>query len=170
MKSVKIICLLCLLIVCNGACFTVNYTAKGYSIPPEAKTISILYFNNTSDFAPASLGQEFTTKLRERFEKETNLLLVDGIGDLHFEGEIVKYQSVVSTISADETGGTQRFVIGINVRYMNSIEPKEDFENRFEKYEEYPAENDFSYAEENYTSILLEEIIDDIFNKAFVNW
>jgi len=153
------------------SCFNVKYSFKGYTIPPEVKTISIQYFNNSASFAPAALSQEFTNDLRDRFQRETNLILTDGIGDIDFSGEVVKFESKVTTIQADEfAAGNQRFTIGINVRYTNYVDPEQDFEAVISKYREVSGDLTLDDAYKQEGEEILEEIIDEIFNKAFANW
>jgi hypothetical protein len=154
-----------------SSCFNVSYNFKGFTIPPEVETISIQYFNNTSDYAPASLSQDFTQELRDRFQRETNLILTDGVGDIDFSGEIVDFKSRVTTTEADEfAAGRQNFIIGINVRYTSYIDPEQDFESKFTQSREVDGDMTLADAYEQHGEELLGLIIDDIFNKAFANW
>lgn len=154
-----------------ASCFKVSYNFKGYSIPPEIKTISIQYFNNSSSYAPASLSQDFTQKLRDRFQRETNLTLTDGVGDIDFSGEIVDFNSKVTTTEADEfASGRQRFTVGINVRYTNYIDPEQDFDTKISKNREVSGDLTLADAYDQEGEVILDEIIDEIFNKAFANW
>lgn len=171
MTSTRKLSFLTILIILVTSCFNVSYNFKGYSIPPEVETISIQYFNNTSNYAPASLSQDFTQELRDRFQRETNLILTDGVGDIDFSGEIVDFRSQVTTTEADEfAAGRQNFIIGINVRYTNYVDPEQDFESRFTQSREVPGDMTLADAYDDHGEELLGLIIDDIFNKAFANW
>ena len=96
------------------------------------------------------------------------MYLTNNQADLSFTGEITKYQITIA-IQANETAGKNRLTISIRVKYNNKIDVKQNFENTFSRYGFNSTEN---LAE--IESILIEEIsnelLEDIFNKAFVNW
>jgi len=81
----------------------VNYGFKGISIPPEAKTISVAFFQNNAAMASPSESQKFTEKMRDMVSSQTNLALTKQNGDLQFEGAIVDYSvAPVAVQSTDQ--------------------------------------------------------------------
>jgi len=63
-----------------------------------------------------------------------------------------------------------RFTIGINVKFTNIIEPEQDFEKVFSRYQDYDSSKDLSDVEAELTEAIIKQITEDIFNQAFVNW
>lgn len=164
---------LLLLMLTVNACFSVKYSFSGYDIPIELSTASIQYFDNSTSFAPPSLGQDITDELRTKLERETRLTIVDGIGDVDFSGEIVTFEAVSKSLRASDVGdiaGTQEFIMTMKVRYSNFVDPEQDFEQSFTKKRDFQGSETFEDAQEQYTDEMIEEILEDVLVKAFANW
>lgn len=146
------------------------YSFTGASIPPEAKTISIVYFVNNAQFVEPSLSQSLTDALRDRFQSQTSLVFVKDGGDLQLEGSITEYSTRPVAIQGDETAALNRLSISVKVRYTNLIDPTKDFETTFTRFEDYPSDQDLSAVKDDLISQIDEALVDDIFNKAVVNW
>ncbi len=134
------------------------------------ETVSISYFQNRSALAPPVLAQYVTEEYRDLCERQTNLTLVNGTGDAHFEGEITVYSTRAMAISGDDQAALTRFTIGIKVRYTNSLDPDLSFDQTFSQYRDYESTLQFESVQSELTDAIIEEIIEDIFNHAFVNW
>lgn len=166
---IKILILLVILMF-SGGCFTINYTFSGASIHPEAKTASVQYFENRASEIQPGLSQKITDALKEKIESQTNLTLINGIGDMHFEGEITKYFTKPKSITANDLAAENRFTIGIKVSFSNALETELDFEKSFDRYEDYESTKNLEDVREELTELIVEQLIDDIFNEAFANW
>lgn len=146
------------------------YSFTGASIPTDAKTVSVSYFTKTATNSPSSLNQTITDGLKDLFLSQTNLYLTEQQADLSFSGEITKYQINPIAIQADETAGKNRLTITIKVKYNNSFDDKQNFESNFSRYRDFSSSENLAEIE----SVLIEEIstelLEDVFNKAFVNW
>ncbi len=158
------------LVLLSTSCFTVKYDTKGASIPPEAKTVSVQFFENRAPIIEPTLSQEFTIKLKDYIQSNTRLILVNGYGDLNFEGEITGYDTRPASISAGDIAAKNRFTITIKARYTDSFDAEKDWEMSFSRFEDYPAAESFETAKQNYTEEILNLLIEDIYNKAFVSW
>ena len=87
-----------------------------------------------------------------------------------FEGEITEYSNKPLTASSNYQAATNRFTISIKVKFDNSVEPEYSFESSFSRYEDYESSNDFSSVEAELSERIMELLVEDIFNKAFVTW
>jgi len=58
------------------------YSFSGASIPPEAKTITILQIENNAPVIVPFLSQVLSDRMRDKFLAETGLRLADADGDL----------------------------------------------------------------------------------------
>ena len=146
------------------------YSFTGASIPAEAKTISVDYFTNKAATVQPSLSQVFTERLKDIFLEQTNLSLNENEGDLNFSGYISKYQIKPMAIKANETAGQNRLTISVKVTYNNSLESENNFEHTFIRYSDYDSAQNISDIENTLIEEITNELAEDIFNKAFVNW
>jgi hypothetical protein len=148
----------------------VSYSFSGASISPDVKTISIQYFQNRASLVQPGLSQNLTDALIDKCKSQTNLSLVNGLGDVNFEGEITDYSTRPLTVSADAEAAVNRFTITVKVKFTNAIDPDLSYEQSFSRYEDYDSALDLSQVEENLSGKIIEMIVEDIFNRAFVNW
>jgi len=146
------------------------YSFTGASIPPEAKTISIAYFVNNAQFVEPTLSQSLTDALRDRFLSQTNLNFVKENGDLQLEGSITDYSTRPVAIQGNQTAAMNRLSITVKVKFTNTIDPKRDFDASFTRYEDYSSSQDLSAVKDQLISQIDDALVDDIFNKAVVNW
>ncbi len=92
------------------------------------------------------------------------------MGDVNFEGEISRYNTLPLTVAADAQAATNRFTIGVRVKFTNSVDNDLSFEQEFSRYEDYDSNLDLSQVEKELSVRIIDMIVEDIFNKAFVNW
>jgi hypothetical protein len=160
--------LLFLLLLLTSGCGVYSFT--GASIPPGAKTISIAYFVNNAQFVEPSLSQSLTDALRDRFLSQTDLDFVKEGGDLQLEGYITEYSTRPVAIQGDETAALNRLSITVKVKFTNTLDPNKDFDAPFTRFEDYSSDQDLSAVKDQLISTINEYLVDDIFNKAVVNW
>lgn len=146
------------------------YTFTGASIPPEAKTISVFYFENKAALVEATLSQTLTDALRDRFASQTTLDLVERDGDLHLEGEITEYRTQPIAIQGDQTAALNRLTIKVKVKFVNLFDDSKNFDTEFSRYEDYPSSEDLSSVQAGLIELITEALVEDIFNQAVVNW
>ncbi|MFA8437253.1 MAG: LptE family protein [Marinifilaceae bacterium] len=169
MKLLKLLPVL-LLVVGMAAC-KVNYSFTGGTIHEDAKTFSVQYFANRAPLVNPNLSSQFTEALKEKFRGQTNLdEIVDGEGHLNFEGEITGYSTSARDIQRDELAATNRLTVTVRVRFTNAIEEEYDFDSSFSAYYDYDSSKQLNEVEEEALEEILKQIIDDIYNKAVVNW
>ena len=167
MKIIKLVLLLSVIILLTSCGI---YSFTGASIPLGAKTVSVQYFPNKAATIQPNLSQVFTEKLKDIFVEQTNLTLTEGEGDLSFSGHISKYQIKPIAIQSNETAGQNRLTIAVNVTFKSVIETKANFEQVFSRYRDYNSSENISEIEEILIDAISNELTEDIFNKAVVNW
>ena len=146
------------------------YSFTGASIPIEAKTVSVNYFNNKAATVQPDLSHVFTERLKDILLEQTNLNLNENEGDLSFSGFISKYQIKPMAIKANETAGKNRLTIAVKVNYNNSLDSENNFEKTFSRYRDYDSAQNISNIEKTLIEEITNELVEDVFNKAFVNW
>lgn len=146
------------------------YSFTGASIPPEAKTVSVQYFQNNAMLVEPLLGTTFTTSLRDKLTNQTSLRMVTQNGDLAFEGEITDYKTTPVAIQSDQTAALNRLTITVNVRFFNKFDELKGFETKFTQYRDYPSNQDLNAVKDGLITEIVDNLVDDVFNKAVVNW
>lgn len=148
----------------------ISYSFTGASIPPEAKTISIDYIDNQAQLVVPTLSESLTTSLIDRFTSQTSLELVNNNGDLQIEGVITDFNTTPQAITGNETAALNRLTVTVKIKFVNTIEPDKNYETSFSRYEDYDSGQDLSSVQDGLIETINEMLIDDIFNKAVVNW
>jgi hypothetical protein len=148
----------------------VSYSFSGASISPATRTFSVQYFQNRAALVQPGLDQKFTDALADKCKSQTNLGIVSNLGDVNFEGEITEYKTMPLTVAADAYAAMNRFTVAVRVKYTNSIDPDLSFDQTFSRYEDYDSSLNLSDVEQDLVEKIVEMIVEDIFNKAFVNW
>ena len=167
-KAASLVAILFGVVLLMGGCGVYSFT--GASVPPEAKTVSIMLFPNKAPLVQPSLSQTFTNALRDKFTAQTSLSNVPRGGDLHFEGEITGYATEPVAITGEQTAALIRLKITVNVRYTSKYSEKDNFETSFSRYRDYSSTLNLSAVEGDLIIQITEELVEDIFNKAVVNW
>lgn len=166
---------LVMVIVLTGS-FTsckVNYSTTGASLSSGEKTISVLYFPNRAPIVNPTLSQEVTEKLKDKFISQTSLNMTSSDGDLIFEGEIVGYDTKPIAITGNDLtdkASLNRLTITVKVKFVNQKEPKNNFDSQFMAYEDYSSDRGLDEVEGELVPLILEKLIEDIFNRSVVNW
>ena len=151
------------------------YSFSGTNIAPDVKTISIQTFQNNSSNGPSFLAQSFTEEFKDYFQRNTSLRLVPRDGDLQVEGQIIGYDFAPAAIQKQgniDQAGVNRLTIQVRVKFVNTKEPKQDFEQPFQSNGDFPATQSVANINNDPTSIrrITNNIITDVFNKSVANW
>ena len=146
------------------------YSFTGASISNDIKTVSIKYFPNNAKIIQPSLSSLLTEKLKEQFITQTNLKLIDEDGDLYFQGEIIEYKITPVGISSNETATQNRLTIKIKVEFVNNKKDIRSYNTTFSRYKDFSTNENFTAVEEDLIKEITDQLVEDIFNKALVNW
>jgi outer membrane lipopolysaccharide assembly protein LptE/RlpB len=166
----KLVASLLLLTSCLAITGCGVYSFTGASISPEIKTISIATFPNQASLVQPSLSQVFTEKLKDKFVSQTNLTQINSSGDISFEGYISDYNSQPTAIQGNEQAALNRLTITVKVKFINTKDEKQNFESSFSRFADYDSKQNLSTVENQLISEICTQLVDDIFNKAMINW
>ncbi len=146
------------------------YSFTGASISPDVKTVSIANFPNQATLVQPALSQVFTEKMKDKFVSQTNLTQVKVNGDLQFEGAITDYFSQPTAIQGNEQAALNRLTIVVKVKFINLKDEKQNFETTFSRFSDYDAKKNLTTIENELINEICNQLVDDIFNKAVINW
>lgn len=152
------------------------YSFTGASISPDIQTVSIQTFFNNAPLGPSNMSVLFTEKIKDYFQQNTNLSLVNQNGDLQFDGYVDDY--TIRPVGANASGSARgvdfselsRITITVYATYTNIKDDTFDFEQKFSFFKDYDQTTDLSSAEEEFVDEIFEQIIIDIFNASVANW
>lgn len=152
------------------------YSFTGASISPDVQTISIQTFFNNAPLGPSNMSVLFTEKIKDYFQQNTSLSIVDDGGDLQFDGYIDDYKiTPVGANASGQPGGVDfselsRITITVFATYTNDKDHTFDFEKRFSFFKDYDQNTDLTSAEQEFVEEIFDQIIIDIFNASVANW
>jgi len=168
-RKIKIVAFIGIITLFINGCGVYSFT--GASIPAEAKTVSIQYFDNKADMVEPTLSQTLTDALRDKFASQTSLNLVGRDGDLQLEGTITAYRTQPIAIQGDQRNALNRLTITIKVSFVNRYDETKNFDTEFSRYGDYASGQDLNSSEVvGIIEIINEALVEDVFNKAVVNW
>ena len=164
--------LLFILVICTVSVTgcKISYSFSGASISPQVKTFSVQYFQNRAPLVQPQLSQSITDAMIDKCKAQTSLSYVTTTGDVSFTGEITDYNTRPLTVAADAQAAMNRFTITVKVKFTNTIQPELSYDQTFSRFEDYDSNLDLSSVEKELSDKIVEMIIEDIFNQAFVNW
>lgn len=168
MRSIRKSLLFPLLMIFLYGCHVYSFT--GASIAPDVKTITIANFPNQATLVQPSLSQVFTEKMKDKFVSQTNLVQTKSGGDLQFEGMITDYFSVPTAIQGNEQAALNRLTIVVKVKFVNIKDEKQNFDMTFSRFTDYDSRKNLTSIEQELINEICNQLVDDIFNKAVINW
>tara|TARA_Y100000766_G_scaffold259104_1_gene247839 strand:- start:762 stop:1274 length:513 start_codon:yes stop_codon:yes gene_type:complete len=146
------------------------YSFSGASIPENADTININYIKNSADLIQPSLSNLLTEALISKCQAETNLTITNKSSDLLFSGEITKYEVQPVSIQNTEIAAQNRLTISLKINYRNNLDSSLSFEKTFTDYVDFDSNSILSEIEEELSIIIVNNLVEDIFNSVFMNW
>jgi hypothetical protein len=160
--------LVLLLSIATTSCSIYNFTGTGKI---DAKSFQVNYFQNVSELIEPGIDRDFTLKLQDLIQNQTNLNLTTNDGDMVYEGEIVDYRVSPMTATADQTAAQNRLTVTVNLRFSNKNKSEEDFEKRFSFFFDYPGDQQLVGAQlKTALDEIFERITQDMFNETLAKW
>ena len=108
--------------------------------------------------------------LISKCQAETDLTITNNDSDLLFSGEITKYEIQPVSIQNNEIAAQNRLTISLKINYINNLDSSLSFEKNFTDYVDFNSNSILSEVEEELNITIVNNLIDDIFNSAFMNW
>ncbi len=138
--------------------------------------MSIQTFYNNAPLGPSNMSVQFTESIKDYYQQNTSLILVDQEGDLQLEGFIENYTLTPVAANASSTAGgadlanQMRITITVSAVYVNTKDDTFNFDKTFSFFKDFSQDTDLSSNEDAFVEEIFEQIIIDMFNSSVANW
>ncbi|MDY0253033.1 MAG: LptE family protein [Tenuifilaceae bacterium] len=149
---------------------SMSYSFTGASISPDVKTVSVDHFQNLAPLVNPMLSNTLSEGLRNRFVSQTRLNVIPSYGDLSFSGEIRNYRVQPVAIQGNEVAAMNRLTIAVRVKFENAIDPSQNYDRTFTHFEDFDSRQQLVQVEEELVRLIVDKLVEDIFNSAVANW
>lgn len=167
MRHRIILTLIPVLIFALAGCGVYSFT--GASI--DGKNINIHTLDNKARNVVPTLSPSLTSKIRERILSQTGLAPITGDNaDYDISGAITAYNVTVTGVQNTQTASTNRLTISIQIKFENRLDEEANFTETFSRFADFSATQTLQSAEAGLIEEIGDQLANDIFNKAFVNW
>jgi len=155
------------LLMCLPGCGV--YSFSGAHI--EGKNINIHPLDNQALNVVPSLASTITNKLSSRILSQTGLTPVNrDDADYDMSGAITAYAVTVTAATGVQVASKNRLTISVNITFKNRLNEKANFSTTFTRFSDFDATQILQNVEAALIEDIGNQLADDIFNKAFVNW
>jgi len=146
------------------------YSFSGSSIPANAETIYIKEIQNNSLLSSPELAQLITESLNNYILTKTKLKTSSINPDLSFSGKITKYDINPISINSQDNASQNRLFIEVEIYYESSIDTLNNFLKTFSNYVDFNSSENFIDLESELNILIIDKLVEDIFNASFSNW
>lgn len=166
-KRLLLLLILPFVVVAFAGCGVYSFT--GASI--EGSTINIRTLDNKARNVVPSLSPALTSKIRSRILSQTGLSPVNTeTADYDISGSITQYNVSVTGVQNTQTASQNRLTISIQIKFKNRLDEKANFTETFTRFADFAANQTLQSVEGKLVEEIGDQLANDIFNKAFVNW
>lgn len=146
------------------------YSFKGISIPVDVTTYYIPVFDIRAINAPPTVGQQFSERLKDKVRNESRLIWNEENPDIEFTGSIADFRVIPVAPQPGETVALNRLEITVSVQFINHKDEKKNWKNNFSFFNDFPTDQNLLDVQEGLITNIYEQLVEDIFNKAFTDW
>lgn len=163
----KVVCLIVLMSILLGSCGVYSFTGANI----EGKNIYIHVMENHARNVVPTLSPTLTDKIRSRILSQTGLSPVTtDNADYDLSGSITSYEVTVAGVQNTQQAIKNRLTISVSVSFKNRLNDKNSFEQTFTRFSDFDASQNLQNVQAGLIEDIGNQLADDIFNKAFVNW
>lgn len=148
-----------------------RYSFTGASVPPHLKTIAIPVFDDQSGYGRATLREELTNKIVERFIRDNTLKIADrNSANSLLEGVIVNVQDSPVVVGTGERVVKSRITITVRVSFYDMVKRVKVWERTFSNWGEYELEGNVQLNLQNGIKQAIDKLSEDILLATVANW
>lgn len=166
-KQSTIFVTLLLLLFSSSAC---KYSFTGISIPDNVRTFYVAPFDVEAPNAEPTISQTFSDALRDKIQIESRLNQSEVDPHCEFKGTITRYQVSSVAPQPGELTAFNRLDVTVNVEFINQKDDTQSWKQSFSYFSDFASDEIFLDIQDGLIETINEQLVEDIFNKAFTNW
>lgn len=146
------------------------YKFKDVSIPAEVKTVRVNYIENRARFINPQLSPQLSDKLRQKINNQTRLTQIQGDNaDYEISGVITGYDVTTAGVSQQQAA-INRLIVTVHIVFKNRLDETKNFEDNVSRNFDFSATLSLDQAQAQLTSTIIQNVVDEIFNRIFSSW
>ena len=152
-------------------CATCKYGTKDpASISPDVKSFRVNYLENRANYVNPQITPQVTEKLKQKIIGQTRLRQTNN-DDAHYDinGTLTEY-SLSTTGITNQTASLNRLTVSFHLVFKNALDPKKNIETDISRSYEFEATKSLNEFESANFNLIVKNLVDEIFNKVFINW
>ena len=165
MRYFLLLLLLSLAVILSGC-----YSFKGISIDPNTNTFYVAQFDNSAPNAVPTLPITYTNLLIQKIQNESRLKQDEEDPDIEFRGTLVGYRVTSEAPTSDDQIAFNRLTIQVLIEYINHQNEEKNWSSRFNHFNDFPADVNLIEVQDELIDNIGDQLVEDIFNKAFTDW
>ncbi len=139
-------------------------------VTPGAKTVNVHFIENKARFVYPQLAPQMTDKLRQKINNLTPLTQVQNDNaDYDIKCEITGYDVTTAGISQQQAA-TNRLVVTVTVSVKNRLDEKKNVDGPVSRNFDFSANLSLDQAQTQLLPTIIQNMVDEIFNRVFSNW
>ena len=146
------------------------YSFRGTSIDPNVETFFVAPFENVSDNVVPTLAVTFTERLKDKIRQESRLTYTEVDPHIEFSGLITGYDITSVAPQPGETVAFNRLTIRLSVDYINHKKEGDTWKSSFSFFNDFPSNENIISIQDQLIENINNQLVEDIFNRAFNNW
>ena len=169
-STMHLLCITTMLLLLLSGC-SISYKFNGANINYQTThSVSIADIPNNAAMVNPTLSNNLSEGIRDLFQRQTRLQVLQKNGDLEIEGEITGYDITQGAISADSYASESKLTITVKIQFTNNIYPEESFEKTYSSYQTFDSSQLLSDVQDELCAIIVKEIAENIYNDTVAKW
>ena len=157
----------CILFLFLSGCYSLSNTSIDYT---AIRTYYISNFRNNALNAFPDIEREFTEALKEKIRTQSRLVYDDANPNIEFNGTLVSYRITSEAPQPGENVSLNRLTIVLAIEYIDNTNEENNWKSNFSHFVNFDATEDVNSIQEDLVEEIRDQLMEDIFNKAFTNW
>lgn len=166
----QVLCICGLILFSFTGC-SISYKFNGANINYQTThSISIADFPNNAAMVNPNLSPKLSEGIRDLFQRQTRLQVLNKGGDLELEGEITGYEISQGAIGANSYATESKLTIRVTVHFTNNVYPEESFDKTYSASQAFDANVLLTDIQDELCDIIITEIAENIYNDTVAKW
>ena len=146
------------------------YSFRGTSIDPSIQDFFVAQFDSEEDNIVPTLPITLTEKLKNKIRNESRLTYNETDPDIEFRATIIDFRVTAEAPQPGEEVSFNRLNMALMVEYINQRDESKNWQSRFAFFADFPTDQNLIEVQDQLIDVIGDQLVEDIFNKAFTNW